>query len=495
MRRLLETPILLRILAPLILLPLLGLAARPHALDARQRQIGRARPFRSYSVLARGLTDVASYQPWRLELLEQAGLYAFQGGDTKTTLHLLERAASAGLLSQTGYLYLGDAYLHSGDTDAAMAAWEKARLGVGAEEITRRYLEVHLGVGDIPAVAADLQTLVELRPTDVRLRYQLGLHLAALQPESALPHLAQVADLDPALKPGAERLAGSIRTALLAGDPAYTLLESGRALASIGEWALAAEAFRGSIAAEPNYAEAWAYLGEATQQLAVYGSPEIEGQTADSGPPSVASLAEYGLAELEKALQLDSNSLPANTLIALYWQRQGRYDLALEYLNRVTALFPDDPTLQAQLGSTLALSSDLEAALKAYRRGVELAPLQAEPWRLLAGFCVLHEYLLKEEGLPAARRAAALDPSDPANLDTLGQALLLLEDFSTSQRFFESALELDSGYAPAQVHLGLVYALQGDTQKAYRAWKSVSASSPGTPAAEQAERLIKNYFP
>jgi cytochrome c-type biogenesis protein CcmH/NrfG len=151
--------------------------------------------------------------------------------------------------------------------------------------------------------------------------------------------------------------------------------------------------------------------------------------------------------------------------------------------------------LQAQLGSTLALSGNLEAALRAYRRGVELAPSQAEPWRLLAGFCVLHEYLLREEGLPAARRAAALDPGDPANPDMLGQVLLLLEDFSTAQRFFETAVDLDPGYALARVHLGLVYALQGDTQRAYRAWKAVSAAAPGTPAAEQAERLIKNYFP
>lgn len=501
MRRILDPPVLLRVLAPLILLPLLGLAARPHALAALQQQVGRARAFRAYPTLAKGLAAVASYQPWRPELWEQAGLYAFQGGDYENALLALRRAESEGRLSPLGSLYLGDAYRQAGDLEAAATAWEAARSGVDAMDLARRWLEIHEGTGDIPAVTSDLQELVALRPADVQLRYRLGLHLAAQQPVDALPHLAQAADLAPSLKPQADYLINSIRTANLAGDPAYLLLESGRALASIGEWALAAEAFRASIAAAPEYAEAWAYLGEAIQQLAVSGSAGIEEQTADDRPltgsssPAGGDHAPQGLTELEKALALDPRSLAANTLMALYWQRQGSYDLALEYLNKAIALYPDNAALQAQMGSTLALSGDLEAALGAYRRGVDLAPLQAEPWRLLAGFSVLHEYLLREEGLPAARRAAALDPKDPANLDMLGQVLLLLEDFSTSQRFFQTAIDLDPGFAPAQVHLGLVYALQGDTRRAYQAWKGVTAGAPGTPAAEQAERLIKNYFP
>jgi tetratricopeptide (TPR) repeat protein len=441
-------------------------------------------------VLAEGLAEVAAYQPWRLDLLEQDGLNAFQGEDYKGAAGLLERAESADRLSPLGYLYLGDALRQTGDLDAALAAWEVAGPGVGAEEIPKRLLEIHTQAGDIPALTSDLQTLVGLRPADVRLRYRLGLHLAALQPEAALPHLAQAADLDPGLKPAAEQLIASIRTALLEEDPAYTLLESGRGLATLGEWALAAQAFRGAVDAAPEYAEAWAYLGEARQQT-VGSRPK----TAGAASEAVVVFPEDGLVELEKALDLDPGSLAANTLLALYWQRQGNFETALEYLEKVTALHPDDPALQAQLGSTLALSGDLEAAYQAYRRGVELAPLRSEPWRLLAEFCILHEYSLKEEGLPAARRAASLDPKNPASLDTLGQVVLLLEDFSTARRFFESAITVDPSYAPALVHLGLVYALEGDTQGAYNAWREVGAAAPGTPAAEQAERLIQNYFP
>jgi len=494
MRRLLEPPVLLRILTPLILLPLLGLAARPHALAELQQQIGRARTFHAYPTLAKGLALVAEHQPWRLELLEQAGLYAYQGDDYETAIDLFEQASSYRRLSPLGHLYLGDAYRKTGDTQAAMTSWQMAKPGVSAEEVVRRTLEIHQEAADFQAVITDLQELAALRPADVSVRYRLGLHLAALQPEAALPNLAQVADLNPSLRPQTERLIQAIRSAQLTEDPAFTLLESGRALAVMGEWALAAEAFRGAAAADPKYAEAWAYLGEAKQQLAITVEKENISNATTSNTANAEKLG-IGLPELKKALQLDPESLAGNTLMALYWQRQGMYDLALEYLNKVTAQYPNDPALQAQLGSSLALSGDLEAALKAYKRGVELAPRQAEPWRQLAGFCVLHEYLLREEGLPAARRAASIEPSDPANLDMLGQVLLLLEDFSTAQRFFRTALDVNPAYTPAQVHLGLVYALRGDTQQAYQAWKAVSATAPGTPAAEQAERLLLNYFP
>ncbi len=496
MRRLLEPAVLLRILAPLVLLPVLGLAARPHALSDLMRQAGRARHFGSRSSLAAQLVQIAEFQPWRLELWEQAGLYALQGGDNETALRWLQQAEAAGRLSPTGYLYLGDAFSQAGDIESARGAWDAARSGVDAWEVQRHLLDLNQHAGDIDAVISNLQTLLDLRPTDVALRYRLGLHLAARQPEAALSHLAQVADLDASLKAQAEALISAIRTAQLQGDSAYTLLEAGRALASSGEWVLAAEAFHGAIQAAPDYAEAWAYLGEARQQTAVRG----QGATATSlkavgGQPSTGDASHNGLAELEKALALDPRSLAANTLLALYWQRQGDHEQAVEVLQAVTGYYPENYTLQAELGGALARTGELEDALQAYQKGVELAPRQAEPWRLLADFSVRYEYLLDEVGLPAARRAAMIAPDDPANSDVLGQALLLQGDLASAGRSFQRAVDLEPGYALAKVHLGLAYILQGDSRRAYRIWTAVSATIPGTPAAELAQRLLKNYYP
>jgi tetratricopeptide (TPR) repeat protein len=272
----------------------------------------------------------------------------------------------------------------------------------------------------------------------------------------------------------------SIRTAQRADDPAYTLLESGRALASIGEWDLAAQAFQRAVDLRPDSAELWAYLGEARQHL---------------DPGQGESPSNAGLAELNKAIQYDPTSLMGLTYMALYWQRQGETDRALQALEEVTRLYPDNPALQSELGNALAQTGNLQAALVAFQNAVRLAPGIPDYWRLLAAFSARYEYQISPVGLPAARRAVALDPANPASLDEFGQVFLLLRDFTNAERLFRRAVEVDPYYAPAHVRLGLVYALRGEDNRAYDTWTQVQSMAPGSPAADHAQRLIKSYFP
>lgn len=481
-----ELQSLIRALIPLIVIPLLGITPRAHEL---QRSLQSVQPADGSGAAARAvagrsaasLAQVIEYQPWRVDLWRAAGTYALRGGDAQAAITYFERGDGLYALTAEDYLVLGDAYLQQSDEQAALEAWETAlRAGADPAEIHERNLAVHRGQGSSQEVLADLQALAALHPADVELRYALGLYLAAQQPQEALPHLAQAADLDPSLKPRADDLASSIRTASREDDPAYTLLEAGRALAAMGEWALAGEAFRRAAERRPQFPEAWAYLGEARQHL-----PDEAGR-ADP---------EAGLAELRAALEIAPDSLVANTLLALYWQRQGQFEEAQDVLRRVSNLYPDNPALLAELGNALAKGGELDAALQAYQAAVELEPRRADYWRLLAGFSAGYEYLVGEVGLPAARRAAALDPDDPANLDALGQVLLLLQDFASAERSFQRAVKVDPAYAPGHVHLGLIYVLREERGLASEKWKHVLETAPGTPAADQAQRLLDNYFP
>lgn len=473
--------VLLRALIPLLLLPVLGIAFRPHALarslEAARQALVTGTPTRA----AANLIRVAEFNPWRKELWEWAGRYALQGGDSQAALSHLKHAATLDALSAQGYLTLGDAYRQAGDLGTALQSWESAQqMGVSEEEIYPRLLAAHREQGDFRAVITDLRALTALRPADVEMHYQLGLYLAAYQPEEALAHLAQVADLEPALKPQADALLGSIRVASRADDPAYTLLESGRALAVLGEWELAAQAFQGAVDLRPEYAEAWAYLGEARQHF------DLKDSALQASP---------GLAELNKAVQLDPASFVANTFLALYWQRQGETSRALQVLEEVARLYPDNPALLSEMGNALAQTGNLQAALTAYQQAVGIAPQISDYWRLLAGFSARYEYQVSQVGLPAARRAVALDPGNPANLDVLGQVLLLLEDFTSAERFFQRAVDEDPNYAAGHVRLGLVYALRGEIDRAYQKWKQVELAVPGSAAADQAQRLMESYFP
>ncbi len=427
---------------------------------------------------AESYASAAAIIPWRTELWENAGRYALQSGDAEAAVNYFSKAAARDSLSPAGKLELGDACLQSEDLPCAIQSWEAAgSAGVPAREVATRLLSAHRQQADYPAALADLKALAGIQPDDAGWQYQLGLLSAAIQPEEALPYLSRAAELDPALGDQASGLAQNIRLARLKEDPAYTLLEAGRGLGAMNEWALAAEAFRRAAQTRPDYAEAWAYLGEAIQQI-----------------PEAQSNAE-GLAELERALQLDPKSLSAHLFLSLYWQRQGELEQALEYLEKAAALYPDRPALQTEMGRVLALKGDLEAAGQAYQKASALAPQDPVYYRLLAAFSLEHNYQLTQTGLPAARRALLLSPNDPASLDTLGQVLLELGDIAGAKRFFERALLQQADYAPALLHLGLIYLDEGNREAAYEMLQKALALAPGSSTADQAQRLLDNYFP
>jgi tetratricopeptide (TPR) repeat protein len=480
-KRWLDPEILVRLLIPLILIPLLGITPRSHEVVQDFWEARGALESGSTRMASTYLARAAERLPWRADLWQMAGKYALQGGSPQAAIHYFEQAAERTNLSPDEQVLLGDAYQQVGDLTSAIRTWQaildhQADPG-DPQAIYTRLLNAHLQLEDYPGAINDLKGLVAIQPADPQLRYQLGLLLAAEHPEAALPYLSQASELDPALEKDAQTLVSSIRTASLADDPAYMLLASGRSLASLNQWKLAAEAFTQATQERPDYAEAWAYLGEACQHLS--GNPDQEACLPD----------------LQKALSLDPASLAANTLMALYWQRLERQDRALEYLEKAIKLDPRNPVLQVQLGSTLAVQGNLTAALQAYQHALELAPQDPTYPRLLAVFSIKYEYMLRQVGLPAARQALLLAPDDPACLDVMGQILILLEDTTNAERFLLRSIQSDPNYAPAHLHLGTIYTLRGDKARAIEQLKLASTLAPGSPTAEQAQRLLGNYFP
>jgi len=482
MRKSFDFGLLARLALPLVLIPLMGLAARPHAVTQALWQAQRALQDGSpqpAGVAPYALQQAAEKLPWRSDLWEPAGHAALQNQDAQTAIRCLERAAALEALSPQGWIALGDAYQFTGDQAAALRTWQTLRQSQNPPaEVFDRLLQAHLADRDYAAAIQDLYALTVLSPADPALRFQLGLLLAAQQPDAALAHLTQAAELDPALAPRAQALIDGIRTSSLAGDPAYTLVGAGRELALQDEWELAGEAFRQATLARPDFAEAWAFWGEALSRL-----------------PLEHPLAAQALPALEKALRLDPAALTANSLLALYWQRQARYDLAQQYLQTAAELQPRNPALQVDLGANLALQGELDAALQAYQKAVELAPTDLVYIRQLAAFSIQYEYRLRQVALPAARQAVLMAPDDPAAQDLMGQVMILLGDSASAERFLLRALELQADYLPARLHLGLVYMLHGEPQRARQEWQAVLSGSSASSLAEQARRLMQNYFP
>jgi tetratricopeptide (TPR) repeat protein len=109
-------------------------------------------------------------------------------------------------------------------------------------EIYSRLANIHRSQDNIPALIFDLKSLYSIQPNNAQVAFELGLLLSTQEPKSALAYLEEAAQMDPSYKESAFDLQQKINTAQLAEEPAYTLLEAGRSLASMEEWVLAIQA-------------------------------------------------------------------------------------------------------------------------------------------------------------------------------------------------------------------------------------------------------------
>lgn len=327
--------------------------------------------------------------------------------------------------------------------------------------------------------AADLETAIQIwetvlveNPANAQAHYRLGLLLAVTDPAAAPAHLEQAAAFDPALQPLTTQMLAGLRRAVFFDSPAYKATLIGQRLAAIEEWELAQAALLNATLLDPDYAEAWAYLGEALQQT-----------------------GEDGRSALETALQLDPQSAAANLLFSLYWRRQERPDLALDYVRTAVQIDPDNPNFLEALAHTLAETGDFTAGISQINRLAELSPQDPAAWMTIANFSLDHEVQVAAVGIPAARQAVILSPSDPAPLVALGRAYLLLGDDFFAQRFLDQAVALDPENPEVHLALGILYLNQEKFTAARRHLEAASALGAGTSPGEQALQILTQYLP
>ena len=419
------------------------------------------------------LAQAAQYSPNKFELLENAGILAFRAGDASGAKAYLTQVHGSQNLSPGGMALLGDINHQEGNTKQALEFWEAANAAQEDSETYIKLIQAYRQTGDWENAVQSQRNLVALHPNKPEFTYELGLMLAATEPEAALAYLSLAGELDVSIKNTVNALIRNLRSALNRGDPSYPFMIAGQEMAAMGKWDLALLAFSNAAELNPGYADAWAYLGEALQQ---------------SG--------QGGYDELEKAVKLDPDSIAVNTLLALYWQRQERYDLALVYLYAAAEVDNNNPALQAEIGNTLGLMGNIPAAETHYRLATSMEPRNPTYWNSLANYYIRYEIDIEENGAAAARQAVILAPEDAGSLDILAQIYLLQDNPILAVRFLKRALTADSEYAPAHLHSGLISIMDGDQLGAYQHFSAaLSYSQPGSPTNDQARRLLETYFP
>ena len=455
---------------------LFGLSPAPQALQQAQQDYALAVQAGSARRAAESLERAAQFQPWRVDLPVEAARYRLQAGDLERLTASLESPEVLAGFGGADWLLLGEQYLAVGELQQAEAAWQQGLRAGGAElELYDRLVSLYLQRGNYPAAVEVLRPTLALQPDEPLRAYQLGLVLSAIQPSEALVYL-ELAKQEAALAEPAGNLQRAIRSAELQAEPAYTYLQAGTQLARLGEWALAGEAFRQAASLRPDYAEAWALLAEARQQV--------------GGDLPQARL------DLERALSLKPDSALVNSLFSLYWERQDEIQNMIACLAAAAGSEPQNPAWQAEWGRALALDGNLQAAQERYQEAVRLAPREALYWRLLAEFSVRHAVNVGEIALPAAQQVLALQPGEAAALDLMGEVYLAQGSDLLAEDYFQQAVEAQPEYAPAWMHLGAVYLVRGQGDLAREMLQRASQlAPPGSVVADQVQRLMEHSFP
>jgi tetratricopeptide (TPR) repeat protein len=461
----------------LILLAIIGLIVTPPVLTGyvELQRAQSALKTNTISSAAHAYERAAQFLPWEAGLWEQAGQLRFKLGEFADAIALLEKARQSGALSASGWEILGISYWQqTGDLEIAVQAWKSGlEIYPSFSNFNARLAIAYFEQQNDPAERAALERWVAADGRDdARARYRLGQLLAVSDPDRALQEVLASASLDLEYEAVVETLSTAFNLAALEPDEASKLVIIGRGLGLVGEWQLAQAAFHQAVAADGENAEAWAWLGEAKQQL-----------------------GREGRAELDQALFLGRANPIVRSLRGLYWIRQDRGDQALAEYLLAAEYDPDNPVWQISIGQAYAVRGDLQAALAAYFRATEMDPTDADIWLALATFSARYNLQVEDVGLPAAQRAVDLSGDDPLALDALGWALALLERYDEAQTTLEQALASNPELAQGHLHLGIVQMQVDEWESAAdRLRKALQLDRDG-PVGKQAQLLLDQYFP
>jgi Flp pilus assembly protein TadD len=457
----------------LVVLLTLILAPRPITGYLDLERARRSDAAGDYAGAAFAYALAAECIPWRGDVWGLAGQAALKAEEPQQSVRWFAAGESRQALLLADWQTYGDAFQLLGDQPSAVWAWEQGLAQYGPSAgIYWRLARAARQRGVLEQSMSLLSEVLALAPEDAAAHDELGLLLTAIAPEKALAELLQASRLDPAYDAQVQELRTAINTALLENDRAYQYLLSGRGLAALNEWELAETAFRNALAARPDYAEAWAWLGEARQQL-----------------------GQEGRIQVERALVYNPKSAMIQGLYGIYLQRQGQPEKALAAYQKAADLEPQDPGWQMSLASASEQAGDLVAALGYYLHAVELAPQQASTWRATAEFSLRNSVNLIGVGLPAVRGLLTLAPDDWQSYDLAGQIMLETGDPVGAEEMLKKAIQLDITQAAPALHLGMLYLQTNNQARAYSYLNQAIAFNPNGPFGLQAGRLLEQYFP
>jgi tetratricopeptide (TPR) repeat protein len=417
---------------------------------------------------SQALQLLLDYEPWRGDLWERLGRVLLDDGKYGEAIDAFQMSRDSGGLTGEGEIWLADAlisnenYAEAKDLLRQVSAEQKALFKLWQIVILQRR------VGDVFGAESTLLSAHFLYPEDEEISFLLGLMVSTTQPDSAVRFLSapmNLADNELQLR---DALVATIKGSGDAQVPSDRFRQIGQVLSTFDEWDVAAQAFHSAVTTDPESALNWILLAEAQQQLEVNAFESVT-----------------------RALALDPGNEIVNGLSGLYYRRQGKYELALIYLQRASAIDPAKSVWVIEIGNTYQEMGNLELAYEYFIKAVNLNPDDWATWKALAVFCFTFNYEIQETGLLAARKALTLNPGSPVLTDLLGTGLMLVGDYDSAERFLLIAEKMDPNQSAILIHLGQLKVLQQEYESAREYLRAAMEFAPSNRLRELANQLLR----
>jgi len=414
---------------------------------------------------------IQSMEPWRnLPWSDLAAEYLQQGKPIRA-ITILEAISRNKLLDSAAWMTLARGYEQSGRPgqmeDSLLSLVRFNESGLETEKAYQMLVRLYRSQNRFEEAYQIQSVLVRLVPENKQFVFDKVLLIMALHQQEGLQEWKSTPD-----KPAWLIQAGNqIAAAILEENEAIRMVKIGRAFGGIENWDIAEYWLQKAVDISPNFAEAWAFLAETRQQRGLEGKEQIN-----------------------RALDLASESTGVRGLAAIYFRRQREFPKAVILLQKNIEDQPAESTWYLELGSVLAETGKMEDATIAYQKAALLAPLDYSKQAALARFCVQYEYRVRDLGLPAAVKAVELAPDNPEAQDVYGLTLLALGEPEKASQAFSDALSLNPEYATTWLHMGQSAIAAGDSALAKDALLKTVKISENSVEGRMARRLLEQYF-
>lgn len=380
--------------------------------------------------------SILRQQPWQANLWVRLAEKQILNGDLDDAIHSFQVADSISPLTVGQTIHLGQVYWDVNQLENAYDTWQSVinKSDMKVDDL-RELVQIQQSKNDWFGAYQTLLKWKEIDPENNDLVQPLAFSEIIFEPEAAITTITNSNNRK------IQSLLPEIEMIVQEENPVYQMILSGNLLASIGEWEYASASYAYATRLDPEYAEGWALYGNA-----------------------LINSGRDGYFALNKALTISPKSIITRAFLASYWRSQNDFDRSLEIYQELSNDEPGQAIWQQEMGNTYILAGNADKALQAFIKTTKIAPGNSYYWINLARFCGEYKVEIQEIGLPAARQALLIDEKNWEALDSLGWLFLILEDYTSAERFFTSAYKEAPESALVNLHLGQLFYFQNKTQ-------------------------------